>query len=235
MKYSRLDKAKDLIYFLRQMSQFIKLLSTYHHNVTGPETRTSGTDQDKDSIEKLFNKYGTDKSTHHDYHRIYDSLLPMEPFNLKTIIEIGIGSNNVEVPQNMGVDGVPGASLRAFRDWAPNAQVIGADIDHAIMFEEERIRTYYVDQLDRQTIAEFFRTINQPVQLLVVDGLHTPRADLNTVLAAIPYMDGHSLIVVEDISPKAKWLWQLAKIGTRKIATTTLLKMKNGNVFLIYF
>jgi hypothetical protein len=217
------------------MSHFAKLLSTYHHNLSVVETHKSRSDQGKDSIKKLFDKYGTDKSTHHDYHRIYDSLLPIEPFNLKMIIEIGIGSNNEEVPQNMGADGIPGASLRAFRDWAPNAQVIGADIDFAIMFEEERIRTYHVDQLNRQTIAKFFGLINQPVQLLVIDGLHTPRADLNTVLAAIPYMDKNGIIVIEDISPKAKWLWRLAKIRTRKIVTTNLLKMKNGNVFLIYF
>ena len=44
--------------------------------------------------------------------------------------------------------GKPGASLRVWRDYFPNAIIYGADIDKDILFAEERIKTFYIDQLD---------------------------------------------------------------------------------------
>jgi hypothetical protein len=50
---------------------------------------------------------------------------------------------------------MPGASLRVWRDFFPNAQVIGIDIDEKTMFKDERINTYVVDQTDVHSIRSF--------------------------------------------------------------------------------
>ena len=71
--------------------------------------------------------------------------------NIRNIFEIGLGTNYKNIVSNMGINGKPGASLRAFRDYCPNASVFGADIDKRILFEEERIKTFYVDQTDPVT------------------------------------------------------------------------------------
>jgi hypothetical protein len=69
------------------------------------------------------------------------------------LLEIGLGTNNTDVVSNMGSEGVPDASLRAFRDYLPNARIYGAGIDKRILFEESRIKTYFADQTDLAAAA----------------------------------------------------------------------------------
>ena len=40
----------------------------------------------------------------------------------------------------------PGASLRAWRDYFVKADIYGADIDKKILFNENKIKNFYVDQ-----------------------------------------------------------------------------------------
>ena len=90
---------------------------------------------DSEELAALFNKYGSDKSGTHNYHLIYASILNRNaPLN---IFEVGLGTNNPRVPSNMGENGRPGAAERALRDWAPKANIYGADIDRDILFTEE--------------------------------------------------------------------------------------------------
>jgi hypothetical protein len=67
------------------------------------------------------------------------------------ILEIGIGTNNPSLVSTMGIYGTPGASLYSFREYLPNSQIYGADIDTNILFTHDRIKTFYVNQLDYST------------------------------------------------------------------------------------
>ena len=49
----------------------------------------------------------------HNYHLVYSALFKNKN-NVKKILEIGIGTNNTKLISNMGQNGIPGASLRAF-------------------------------------------------------------------------------------------------------------------------
>ena len=60
----------------------------------------------------------------------------------------------------MGSTGQPGASLKMWRDYFPNAMIFGADIDKDILFNDQRITTFYVDQLNSDSIKEMWRKIN---------------------------------------------------------------------------
>jgi hypothetical protein len=73
---------------------------------------------------KLFTKYGSDKTSHY-YHLIYGKII----MGAKDLLEIGLGTDNTKFVSTMGVDGRPGASLRAFRDFLPDASIYGADIE----------------------------------------------------------------------------------------------------------
>ena len=186
------------------------------------------------ALADLFNKYGSDKSTHHDYHLLYEELLGNKRYEIKSIIEIGIGSIDLETPQNMGIDGHPGGSLRAFRDWAPRAQVFGADIDEKTLFEEERIHTYLINQLERESFALLKRKLPRDADLIVIDGLHTPRADMNSLLELLPKLKDGGCFVIEDISPRAAGLlWPFAIMLLRNKYSASIRKMKNGYVFVL--
>ena len=53
------------------------------------------------------------------------------------VFEFWVGTNNPNLASSMGVLENPGASLRDWRDYFPNALVFGADIDIEILFTDE--------------------------------------------------------------------------------------------------
>ena len=78
----------------------------------------------------------------------------------------------------MTTKGVPGASLRVWRDYFFNALIYGGDIDKNILFEEDRIKTFYVDQLDVTSIKSMWDNIRvNNFDIIIDDGLHEPDAN----------------------------------------------------------
>ena len=69
-----------------------------------------------DELKGKFNEYGSDKAGIHNYYLIYSCILH-DPNSISSLMEIGLGTNNTDIPSNMGAHGKPGASLRAFRDF----------------------------------------------------------------------------------------------------------------------
>ena len=152
-------------------------------------------------LSSLFDLYGSDKGRngyHIFYHQIIDELLSKNE-NAIRIFEIGLGTNNIDVPSNMGIHGKPGASLRAFRDYSPRIWVTGADIDRRVLFQEQRIETYFVDQLNIGTLQPLLDKVRES-HLVIDDGLHTPEANLNVILACREAMTSGSWLVIEDIA-----------------------------------
>ena len=166
------------------------------------------TSKDVEELGQLFTHYGSDKANVHNYYLAYGSLVKRElPLS---ILEIGLGTNNTNFRSNMGKDGKPGASLRAFRDWAPQARVYGADIDKGILFTEERIQTYFVDQLRPETLTELVTQLpKQGFDLIIDDGLHLPVANLNTLEFSLKLLKPGGFFVVEDILEQYLPIWKI--------------------------
>jgi len=184
-------------------------------------------------LEELFNLHGSDKSSLHDYHWLYGMILK-ESTEAAAILEIGLGSNNIEVPSNMGAEGKPGASLKAWKAFCPNAIIFGADVDTGILFQEERIQTFFVDQTDAKTLAELGSQISQPLDLIIDDGLHSVDANVQTLIFSLVHVKIKGWIVIEDIPEEAQTLWQL--IGTLLPAdqyNSHLITAKNAMIFAV--
>lgn len=232
-RYSTIEKIQDAFYFLTLMPSLKRDSSkvpSLHSRLRAEWSPDTGVL----ALGDLFTSYGSDKSTHHDYHLLYAELVGRKRFHLTSVIEIGIGSIDLLTPQNMGLNGSPGASLRAFRDWAPQAEVIGADIDEKTLFTEQRIQTCRVNQLERNSFQDLKKKMSSGVDLIVVDGLHTPRAEINTLLELLPYLRSDGCLVIEDISRKsALLLWPFAKLMLRHRFDPSIRKMKNGYVFVL--
>ena len=130
----------------------------------------------------LMNLHGSDKggkNNHHNYSDYYSELFYNNKNNIKNFLEIGLGSNNTNIPSNMGSDGIPLASLRAWKDFFKNANIFGADIDKNILKNEDRIKTFYVDQTDPKSIKEMFEKIGiKKFDIILEDGLHEFNANL---------------------------------------------------------
>jgi hypothetical protein len=162
-------------------------------------------------FKKLSDLNGSDKSNDHNYHFVYGEILSSREKKMH-ILEIGIGSNNLDIVSNMGLGGTPGASLRTFRDFCANSEVIGADIDERILFNETRISTTRVDQTDQESLMQFQKNFPVKFDLIVDDGLHSPLANISTLELGMKTVKSGGWIVIEDIPQDAISLWQVIKV-----------------------
>jgi hypothetical protein len=188
---------------------------------------------DAEELGRLFRLHGSDKSTLHDYHTIYSSILSAKRSCKLNLLEIGIGSNNLDVPYNMGAWGKPGASLRAFREWAPDAEIFGADVDRRILFQEERISTFWVDQTNLQSLSDLASVLQRTnFDLIIDDGLHLPHANFNTLHAFLNLLKDDGVFVIEDIEEAHVPFWHLARAILSNY-DSYLEPAKGGYVFIL--
>ena len=151
----------------------------------------------------LMNLHGSDKggkNNHHNYSDYYSELFYNNKNNIKNFLEIGLGSNNTNIPSNMGSDGIPLASLRAWKDFFKNANIFGADIDKNILKNEDRIKTFYVDQTDPKSIEEMFEKIGiKKFDIILEDGLHEFNANLCFFENSINFLEDDGTYIIEDV------------------------------------
>jgi hypothetical protein len=164
-------------------------------------------------ISNLFNKHGSDTAKTHGYDLIYSKIFNSMDINEDgSILEIGLGTNNKEILSNMNGLGKPGGSLKALRDFFPNKFIYGADIDREILIEDDRIKCFYLDQLNFKTFQELDLNIKENLDLIIDDGLHSVLANMNTLKFGLKKIKKGGFIVIEDINRKQLPLWKL--IGT---------------------
>ena len=84
---------------------------------------------------------------------IYNNLFSHCRENIKLVFECGIGTNNLNFESNMTLNGKPGASKSVERLFCECSN-FRADIDRNILFKEDRIETYHVNQLDQNQLLK---------------------------------------------------------------------------------
>ena len=153
---------------------------------------------DKGALQETGHPYSWPAHSYTDY---YARLFNHCRLGMRKVFECGLGTNNPDLPSNMTSSGKPGASLRVWRDYFPNAVIVGADIDRQILFEEDRIRTYYVDQTDPKAIADFWSKVGQDdFDFIVDDGLHTFAAGKCLFENSIHKLSQHGIFIIEDVT-----------------------------------
>jgi hypothetical protein len=175
----------------------------------------------QDNLNKLFSLYGSDKNKH-GYDKLYSYIFSMISLTPK-ILEIGMGSVNSNIPSNMGKRGVPGASLRAFADLFPDSQIYGADIDKAILFQENNIKTFFLDQNQLSTYDNPIIE-NKKFDLIIDDGVHMQSANLNSLLFSLERLTNNGVLVVEDVPFSALDTWKIVINLIRKPFSIRIIK-----------
>ena len=169
----------------------------------GTRLSSSSDERLSERLAQSFEREGSDKAQH-GYHVLYARIL--SSLANPVIFEVGLGSNNPAVPSNMGSNGSPGASLRAFKQTVEGATVAGGDVDASALLGHD-FETYELDQLD---ITKFpARASVGAVDLLIDDGLHMPVSNINTVVWGIGVISDRGVIVVEDIPCASLPVWHL--------------------------
>ncbi|MEX0346260.1 MAG: class I SAM-dependent methyltransferase [Rhizobiaceae bacterium] len=138
----------------------------------------------------------------HTYTDLYEFMFSHCRKNVRRVFECGLGTNNPNVRSNMGEGGRPGASLRVWRDYFPNAQIVGVDIDSTVLFTEDRISTFQLDQTSRDSVLAFWTGLDgSSFDLMVDDGLHEFHAGICLFENSIDHLSADGVYVIEDVLP----------------------------------
>ncbi len=163
-------------------------------------------------IASLCDKYGSDKGelrhdghpypwSSHNYSDFYSRLFWHCRDSIRNVFECGIGRKVLRPERLTGISATPGASLRVWRDFFPTAMIYGADIDTSVLFEEDRIKTFFVDQLNPTAINACYKAIGiDCFDLIIDDGLHTFEAGSTLFLHSIDRLGENGIYIIEDVS-----------------------------------
>lgn len=154
---------------------------------------------------KLMGEYGSDKgsediiNSRHNYTLIYNELFKDLYDKNINIFELGIGTTNPNITSHMNIDGKPGASLRAWSDIFLNATIYAADIDKTILFTEDRIKTYYCDERDLNSIKSMWENIDVKFDIIIDDGIHEFNDNIRFFEHSIHKLNPNGYYIIEDI------------------------------------
>lgn len=170
----------------------------------------------------VMTKFGSDKGKS-KYTPLYSALFMKYRDKPLRIFELGLGSDNPDVLSNMGMFGAPGASLRGWRQLFPHAHVYGADIDRGVLFEEDHIKTFYCDQLDRTSILKLWLhpDLQNGVDFIIEDGLHTFEANVSFLEGSLDHLCPGGIYICEDIEWECfgKWYNRIEKVYSEQYPT----------------
>lgn len=169
------------------------------------------------NLRALAQIYNSDKWGRHWYAQHYEThFRPLRRHKL-TLLEIGIGG--YDRPE----DG--GGSLRMWRTYFPQAQIVGIDIYDKRPHEERRIRTFRGSQVDAEFLDKVMKEIG-PVDIIIDDGSHINEHVLQTFDLLFPRLAPHGLYVIEDLQT-AYWKTYGGTSGNEAHTPTSLTLLKN--------
>jgi hypothetical protein len=184
---------------------------------------------------RVMTKHGSDKGKGwHNYTTIYSAIFRGLRDQPLRIFELGLGSTSPKFAFSMGPDGRAGASLRGWRELFPHALVFGADIDRDILFEEDRIRTFYCDQLDGAAIDDLWSqpALRGGMDIIIDDGLHTFEGNTSFLDRSLQQLRPGGIYVIEDILDEAlnRWRSELETIYPKRFPQHdfALVKLPNA-------
>ena len=138
----------------------------------------------------------------HTYADFYSLLFDQCRNDIKKVFECGIGTNNPNLVSSMGIQYKPGSSLRVWKDYFPQANIYGGDIDRNILFEDQRIKTFEVDQLNESSIKKMWDNIQKDdFDLIIDDGMHTYDAAVTLLKNSFSKLRNGGKYIIEDIDP----------------------------------
>ena len=156
---------------------------------------------------EIMGKHGSDKgsininSSWHNYTTFYYSIFKDLRYEQLRIFELGLGTNNVNILSNMGINGRPGASLLGWSEFFPNSYIFGADIDTDILFNTDKIKTFYCDQTKSEVIKDMWDKpeLQDNFDIIIEDGLHTFDANVSFFENSIHKLKPNGYFIIEDI------------------------------------
>ncbi|WP_454021041.1 hypothetical protein [Azospirillum sp. Marseille-Q6669] len=137
----------------------------------------------KNPLELLGEKYQPSKRNH-NYLQHYWTHFRDIAHEVRNVCEIGVQTDR---------------SVRMWEEFFPNATIHGVDIDpDCKRFEQGRIRIHIGDQSDRSFLEKLVAEAGAPFDIVIDDGSHIPRHQIDTFDFLFPRMSEHGVYALED-------------------------------------
>jgi SAM-dependent methyltransferase len=152
----------------------------------------------KTELCELAEKHGTDKWFY--YTAFYHDLLKDRREKVKRVLELGIGSpaTMLDSLSRAGIaEYKTGASLFLWREYFPNAEIIGLDIDRSTFVHSCGIRCFYCDQRDPMSYP--LAVLGQSFDFIVDDAMHEKEPQLTAVKTLMPNLAPDGIYIIEDV------------------------------------
>lgn len=133
--------------------------------------------------------YHTDKVPW--YTPFYSLLFESRRYAYRRILEVGIGTKE-SMSHLPGY--LPGASLFMWRDYFPNAEIWGVDIEPSVLVSAPGIHSLHFDSRDGRLPVD----LPESFDLIVDDGSHKPDVQWSTFLNLFPLVKDNGLYIIED-------------------------------------
>lgn len=132
---------------------------------------------------------GGDSDTCHNYCGVYHKLFGDARESVKHVLEIGINA---------------GSSLRMWKAYFPNAQIVGLDSDaKCLVHGEDRIRCIGADQGSPESLCVAMGQLSPEAGLfdmIIDDGSHFRDHQITSMKTLLPFLAPWGVYVIEDLS-----------------------------------
>jgi len=144
------------------------------------------------NLKNIFDNNGTDKSSKHKYHEIYEPLFAPKRNEEINFLEVGIWY---------------GHGMQSFLDYFPNGQIYGIDIfsrmtpDDVPALKNDRAHYVIGDTTSWSTSSLLTREFGVEFDYILDDGAHTPEANMLTFRHCSKLLKPGGLYIIEDVWP----------------------------------
>lgn len=141
------------------------------------------------SLTKIAQSLRTDKWGGHFYTPHYHRHLQHLRSRQFTLLEIGIGGYE----RRRG-----GASLKMWKRYFPQAQIVGLDLHDKSFVDRKRIVTYQGSQTDKSLLRRIVEEHGAPL-VVIDDGSHVPQHIRETFAILFPLLPDGAIYAIEDL------------------------------------
>jgi len=135
-------------------------------------------------LEELSDKYPHFDKKIIGYIPLYEMIFSPVRDKTKKVLEIGVQSGN---------------SIRLWKDFFPNANIYGWDIDPGSMFKEDRIFTSIVNHDDKVQVSTALKSIGEDIDIIIDDGSHRMNSQQSLLAWCLKHVNSGGIYVTEDI------------------------------------
>lgn len=185
----------------------------------------------KPSLGSIAKSYHSDKGyfgpsnlwSGNNYVDTYEAYLRDRSEDELTMLEIGIGvpGENWDSKIAKGENIQGGASLKMWYDYLPKAQIYAVDINPATHLENERIKTFIVDQGDPEQLKKFKSKIGDvKFDFIIDDGSHRGDHQQISLEHLWPLLKHGGYYFIEDLNDRGFGEKEFGRHGTKDIVST---------------